>query len=161
MVQGGPGLIRAVRERFGRRRGRGEELDPLDPALRVVARAFDDAEACSAVLERASAGAAPWDERAPALSRHHLLVPADAAPQIVDIAAQTGYEAYEGEVPGPGAEHGLIGRADGAGRRAVLALARVERLDALHLAQERSRMAGLAQRWGGVVLGWDALQPGP
>jgi hypothetical protein len=30
---------------------------------------------------------------------------------------------------------------------------------ALHCAQERSRMAGLAQRLGGDALGWDALQP--
>ena len=39
-------------------------------------------------------------------------------------------------------------------------LQRVQILDALHCSQERSRMAGLAQRRGGVVAGWDALQPG-
>jgi hypothetical protein len=38
---------------------------------------------------------------------------------------------------------------------------RVQVLDALHCAQERSRMAGLAQRLGGDAPGWDALQPGP
>lgn len=36
---------------------------------------------------------------------------------------------------------------------------RVQVLDALHCSQERSRMAGLAQRLGGSVAGWDALQP--
>src|SRR3546814_14491837 len=33
---------------------------------------------------------------------------------------------------------------------------RVQVLDALHCSQERSRMAGLAQRLGGSVAGWDA-----
>ncbi len=41
----------------------------------------------------------------------------------------------------------------------VLVLERVQVLDALHCSQERSRMAGLAQRRGGVALGWEALQP--
>ncbi|WP_373290006.1 hypothetical protein [Longimycelium tulufanense] len=39
-----------------------------------------------------------------------------------------------------------------------LVATRVQMLDALHCAQERSRMAGLAQRLGGEALGWDALQ---
>lgn len=164
MVQGGPGAIRAVREWFGRmagrRRGRGGDLDPLDPSLRVVACARDEAESCSAILDRAAAGAEPWEPGAPVLSRHHLLAPADAVPGIVGIAAQTGYGSYEGDVPRPGVQDGGAGDVASAGGRAVVTLARVERLDALHLAQERSRMAGLAQRWGGAVVGWDALQPG-
>lgn len=36
---------------------------------------------------------------------------------------------------------------------------RTQLLDALHCSQERSRMAALAQRLGGSVAGWDALQP--
>ncbi|MBB5918013.1 hypothetical protein BJY24_006925 [Nocardia transvalensis] len=43
---------------------------------------------------------------------------------------------------------------------ATLILQRVQVLDALHCSQERSRMAGLAQRHDGAALGWDALQPG-
>lgn len=43
----------------------------------------------------------------------------------------------------------------------VLVLQRVQVLDALHCSQERSRMAGLAQRRNGVALGWEALQPLP
>ena len=43
----------------------------------------------------------------------------------------------------------------------MVVLQRVQVLDALHCSQERSRMAGLAQRRGGLALGWDALQPDP
>lgn len=43
----------------------------------------------------------------------------------------------------------------------VLVLQRVQVLDALHCSQERSRMAGLAQRRNGLALGWEALQPLP
>jgi hypothetical protein len=43
----------------------------------------------------------------------------------------------------------------------LVVLQRVQVLDALHCSQERSRMAGLAQRREGLALGWDALQPDP
>ncbi len=42
---------------------------------------------------------------------------------------------------------------------ATVLLERVQLLDALHCSQERSRMAGLAQRLGGTALGWEGLQP--
>ncbi len=134
-------------------------LDPADPSLVVVAVAGDDAEAASAVLERAAAGSPPWSPAAPALSRHHLRIPAPAVDAVVSTAAQEGYrrgEAPDADAPGadaPGAEGPPGGEA--------VTLQRVEVLDPLHLAQERSRMAGLAQRAGGCAVGWDALQPGP
>jgi hypothetical protein len=35
----------------------------------------------------------------------------------------------------------------------------VQLIDALHVSQERSRMAGLTQRLGGSAAGWQVLQP--
>jgi hypothetical protein len=62
------------------------------------------------------------------------------------VLAQDGWELRE--IPDSG----------GAGKVRLHAL-RVQFLDPLHCAQERSRMTGLAQRLGGESLGWDALQP--
>jgi len=112
------------------------------PGLKIVAEAFDPVVADSAVL----AGSPAWVSTAPAVLRHHLLLPPDRLPEAASILAQDGYELRE---------QGLSG--DLARVHAV----RVQVLDALHCAQERSRMAGLAQRLGGDALGWDALQPEP
>jgi len=112
------------------------------PGLKIVAEAFDPAVADSAVL----AGSPGWVAAAPAVLRHHLLLPPDRLAEAASILAQDGYELREQGVSGDFAR--------------VLAV-RVQVLDALHCAQERSRMAGLAQRLGGDALGWDALQPEP
>jgi len=115
-------------------------LTPDTAGLEIVARAFDPAVADSAVL----AGSPTWVSAAPAVLRHHLSLPPGRVAEAASILAQDGYELRE---QGP---HGDL----------VLAYAlRVQVLDALHCAQERSRMAGLAQRLGGDALGWDALQP--
>lgn len=115
-------------------------LTPDAPGLEIVAEAFDPAVADSAVL----AGSPAWVSTAPAVLRHHLLLPPDRVADAASILAQDGYDLRE-ESPS-----GELTR--------VLAV-RVQVLDALHCAQERSRMAGLAQRLGGDALGWDALQP--
>jgi hypothetical protein len=131
------GLLDRVRGVFGRR-----EVDVLDPArddLVVVVRGFDEVEACSAALERSGT----WVPAGQAVLRHHLVLPEAGRGQAAATAAQDGYAPTD--------------RTDGSG--ADLVLARVQVLDALHCSQERSRMAGLAQRLGGHVLGWDALQP--
>ncbi|MEU0796678.1 hypothetical protein ABZ342_42005 [Amycolatopsis sp. NPDC005961] len=115
-------------------------LTPDAPGLEIVAEAFDPAVADSAVL----AGSPAWVSTAPAVLRHHLLLPPDRVAEAASILAQDGYDLRE-ESPS-----GELTR--------VLAV-RVQVLDALHCAQERSRMAGLAQRLGGDALGWDAQQP--
>lgn len=115
-------------------------LEPDTPGLEIVAEAFDPAVADSAVL----AGSPDWVSTAPAVLRHHLLLPPDRLTEAASILAQDGYELREQSVDGDLAR--------------VLAV-RVQVLDALHCAQERSRMAGLAQRLGGDALGWDAQQP--
>lgn len=117
-------------------------LTPDTPGLEIVAEAFDPAVADSAVL----AGSPAWVSTAPAVLRHHLRLPPDRLGEAASILGQDGYELRE---PSPSGE-----------LTAVLAV-RVQVLDALHCAQERSRMAGLAQRLGGDALGWDALQPEP
>lgn len=117
-------------------------LTPDAPGLAIVAEAFDPAVADSAVL----AGSPAWVSTAPAVLRHHLLLPPDRLAEAASILAQDGYELREQ------APEGELTR--------VLAV-RVQVLDALHCAQERSRMAGLAQRLGGDAPGWDAQQPEP
>lgn len=120
-------------------------LDPEQPDLVVVAASFDDAEACSTALARATGFTAD----APAVLRHHLRIPPDRIEQVCAIAAQDGYTPY-----GQGA-------AESSGEvLEPLVLQRVQLVDALHCSQERSRMAGLAQRHDGVADGWEALQPG-
>lgn len=85
--------------------------------------------------------------------RHHLRLPADGVSRAVELAAQDGYTVASDpqQVPVGDGRDGLV----------AVTLARTQILDALHCSQERSRMAGLAQRAGGAALGWDALQPPP
>lgn len=130
---------------------RGRHAVPLDPAradLVVVAECFDDAEACSAALDRGATTDPKFDPRAEVVFRHYLVLPPSAIGDACAIAGQDGYT-----------DAGSVSAA-GEGRSAVV-LQRVQVLDPLHCSQERSRMAGLAQRCGGTTLGWDAQQPGP
>jgi len=128
------------------------DLDPERSDLVVVASTFDDAEAASVALARAAATPPAWDAAAPAVLRHHLVLPAGQVADAVAVAAQDGYAAAEAGPPAG------VPLPDVPGGRPVV-LQRVQVLDALHCSQERSRMAGLAQRRDGVALGWDALQP--
>lgn len=134
-------VVRMWRRLFG---GGGDgPLDPDRADLVVVAASFDDAEACSTALDRATA----LDRDAPAVLRHHLRLPAAQVGAATEIAGYDGYTVAA--EPGPPGADGLV---------AVL-LRRVQVLDPLHCSQERSRMAGLAQRHDGFADGWDALQP--
>ena len=121
-------------------------LDPGDPALVVLIEAYDAARADSSVLvEAAERGV---DLSGPLLLRHHLIgLPDDAAvARAAELLGQDGYAV-------------ALDRADGHAPIAVCAT-RTQVLTALSASQERSRMAGLAQRLGGDVAGWDALGPG-
>lgn len=116
------------------------ELDPADPSLVVLVEARDPARADSAVL--AEAVERGVDLTQPLLVRHHLVgLPDEAAvARAGELLAQDGYAL----LPADGPAHAV---------RAV----RTQVLTALSASQERSRMAGLAQRLGGDVQGWDAL----
>lgn len=124
-----------------------DELTADAPGLAVVAEAFDPAEADSAVLARSHR----WQPARKAVLRHHLRLPAGRMDEAAKIVSQDGYQLRPAS-PSP-AEPAETG-----GFSSVYVV-RVQVLDALHCAQERARMAGLAQRLGGEALGWDALQP--
>ncbi|MFD4368848.1 ribonuclease E inhibitor RraB [Rhodococcus sp. NPDC058521] len=133
------------RRLFGR--STASPLDPTRDDLVVVVSGFDDAEACSTALDRAAATDPQWVPEAEAVLRHHLRLPAEGRGEAVRIAAQDGYEAVDSD------------SASGGGEAVRVVLQRVQVLDPLHCSQERSRMAGLAQRLDGTVDGWDAMQP--
>ena len=128
------GLLDRLR---GRRTATPVALDPADPSLVVLVRAPDAAQADSAVL--AEADERGVDLSRPLLVRHHLVGLSDVSVERArELLAQDGYE--------------VIGGGDG-----VVLAVRTQLLTALSASQERSRMAGLAQRLGGDVAGWDAL----
>ena len=141
------GLLSRLR---GRRTPEPVELDPADPALVVLVEAYDAARADSAVLAEAAGRGVDLDQRL--LVRHHLVGLPDGAAveRAAELLGQDGYAVSADGAPRPGAPPGL----------AVLAT-RTQVLTALSASQERSRMAGLAQRLGGDVTGWDALGPAP
>ncbi|CAA9308392.1 MAG: hypothetical protein AVDCRST_MAG07-448 [uncultured Frankineae bacterium] len=121
-------------------------LDPDDPSLVVLVEAFEAARADSAVLAEAAARGVELEQ--PLLVRHHLVALPDA-PAVARAAELLAFDGYAVSTPQTG-PRGL----------SVLAT-RTQVLTALSASQERSRMAGLAQRLGGDVTGWDALGPGP
>lgn len=138
--------MRALLGRLRRQRGSEPPAYVDDGSLAVLVRAPDPAEADSAVLARAAAEGV--DLTCPLLLRHHLLLPdPGAAVTAATLLAQDGY-ALSVE-PGP------------AGSQVRARASRTQLLTALSASQERSRAAGLAQRLGGDVRGWDALGPHP
>ena len=115
-------------------------LDPADPTLVVLVQAPDAARADSAVLAEARERGVDLDQ--PLLVRHALLGLGEQAAVVAgELLGQDGYALLP----------------DGPGRHLAV---RTQVLTALSASQERSRMAGLAQRLGGDVAGWDALGPG-
>ena len=108
----------------------------------VVVEGFEASRADSAVLaEAADSGV---DLRGALLVRHHLLLPhREAVAAAVALLDPEGYRVLAGEGP--------------QGSWKVRA-SREQVLTVLGVAQERSRMAGLAQRLGGDTLGWDAAR---
>ena len=126
------GLLGRLRELLGRREEPSLSID--DPALVVVVEAFDVVEADSAVLARSP----QWRPDELAVLRHHVRIPSDQVERARELLTPDGWVLVAGDI-----SH----------------ISRVQKLDALHCAQERSRMASLAQRLGGEALGWDALQP--
>lgn len=145
---------RWVRDAVFRGRGGASGVEPGMAGLVVVVEGYDDVESCSSALERGAAADPGWIEGHQALLRHPMVVPADAVEEILGVAAQEGYVGVDPEPAPPAAAVGACGPGE-----VLLVLARSQLLDALHCSQERSRMAGLAQRHGGRAVGWDALQP--
>jgi hypothetical protein len=132
-------------DRLSDKRKPNGELSADDPSLVITAESFDDVEAASSVLTDSQ-----WRADEQSVLRHLLVLPSEAVDTALELAAQDHYgrvtvAAQTPVEPGVGDE--------------VVALARVQLIDALHVSQERSRMAGLAQRLGGSAAGWQVLQP--
>ncbi len=128
------GLLSRLRDLLHRQDEPALSMD--DPALVVVVEAFDIAEADSAALARSP----QWRADELAVLRHHVRIPAEQVERARELLTPDGWVLVAGDI-----SH----------------VSRVQKLDALHCAQERSRMASLAQRLGGEALGWDALQKSP
>ena len=115
----------------------------------MLGASWDPARSDVAALAELTAGGV--DLAAPVLVRHHLLLPGAAAVgEAARLLADEGYRVGPDERPVAGVPPAGL---------PVLAV-RTEAVTGLGLAQERSRMAGLAQRLGGASTGWDLLGPG-
>ncbi|GAB2643839.1 hypothetical protein GCM10027169_09650 [Gordonia jinhuaensis] len=107
--------------------------------------------------------------------RHLLVIAPDAVDEVVATAAQDHYVRVDhsrldepGPEPGPArtdTDAGLEGfdpevvadALNATAGRVTLLLARTQLIDAMHCSQERSRVAGLAARHNGDVVGWQIL----
>lgn len=135
----------------------------LDEDLPVVVACTDDAASSSALLESSS-----WRPDDQVVVRHVLVLPTDRVAEATGLAALDRYQVLDptvlddAAISDPGiSDPGISDPALPAGHGLVV-LARVQLLDALHLSQERSRMASLGSRHGGRVVGWQILQrPSP
>ncbi|GAA2070257.1 hypothetical protein [Williamsia deligens] len=145
-----PGVLKRWAGRLGGRGGDAADAPLDDPALVLVAQSFDDAAASSSVL--ADSG---WREADEVVVTHLVTVPAGREGEVEETAAQDGYRRVE-----PSAVPDDVVGAVPSGA-SLVALARPQLLDALHLSQERSRMAGLGARHEGTVLGWQVRQRPP
>ncbi|QRY83880.1 hypothetical protein JVY00_18880 [Tsukamurella tyrosinosolvens] len=107
-----------------------------------MAESGDDAAASSSVLDAAEG----FDPEAQSVLLHVLEVPPAEVDEVLRLVAQDRYERVAADgAPGlPGME--------------TVAVARVQRVDALHVSQERSRMAGVTARHGGSAVLWQVLQ---
>lgn len=128
----------------------------LPPAYVVIAAAFDPAKADSEVVRHLTAQGWPLD--APLLLRHHVRVPdTHAADSVAERAMGDGYVAVL-EDPALPAEHRSDSALTNQGSLPVrVRLSRPQYPTVLSLAQERSRIAGLAARHGGDVEGYDLV----
>lgn len=123
----------------------------------VVAACFDPAAADSASVEQAVAAGCAVGTLV--LLRHHLRLPSAAvAGEVGRAAGQDGWAAVLEDPAEERSDRPLS--ALHAQLPVRLRLSRATPLTARDLARERARMAGLAQRAGGDVEGYDLLAPG-
>ena len=120
-------------------------LTVTDRDVVVVGESDGEAASSSSILDASTLR--PADQ---AVVRHVLALPDDGVEAAVGLAALDEYEAIPVDVVADrfAIPEGL----------APVVLARVQLVDALHLSQERSRMASLASRHSGVAVGWQIVQ---
>ncbi|NKY19214.1 hypothetical protein HF999_12630 [Tsukamurella spumae] len=121
-----------------------EELTPGHPDLVPVAQSDDDTAASSSVLDAAPG----FDPEAQSVLRHVLELPPGSVEEVLRLVGQDRYERMPDGAPAPLGDDGLE----------TVVVARVQKVDALHVSQERSRMAGVTARHGGRALLWQVLQ---
>lgn len=145
-----PGGRRHSPRRWDRLRGffsRGAAKDALtlvdDDRLVVVAESADEAVASSVVLDPS-----PWRSGEPAVLRHFLVFGGGRAEEAVRVAGFNGYQVITGAAGPPGTETA----------EDTVAFAKLEAFDAVDVSRERSRIASMASRHRGTVLGWQVLQ---
>lgn len=129
-------------DRFRRRREQPLPAYADDGSLELLLTAADPSRADSGVLAEAVERGIDLDR--PLLVRHHLVgLPDDAAVERArELLGQDGYSlTVTGSAP------------------YTVRAWRTQVLTPLAVSQERSRMAGLAQRLGGDVAGYDVLGP--
>ena len=133
------------RAMIGGRAAPRDALTVTDRDVVVVGESDDEAASSSSILDASTLR--PADQ---AVVRHVLALPDDGVEAAVGLAALDEYEAIPIDVVADrfAIPEGL----------APVVLARVQLVDALHLSQERSRMASLASRHSGVAVGWQIVQ---
>ncbi len=141
-------MLRRVVARLGRRSS--VELTLGDPDLVPVAESSDDAAASSAVLD-ASPG---FDAAAQSVLWHLVVLPSRHVDRVLELVGQDRYQRVEVSAD----ELARFAWAERAGETGLVAFARVQTVDALHVAQERSRVAGVTARHDGAALLWRVLQ---
>lgn len=156
-------VTRAARWRSLLRREQHEAPLTVDePGLEVVAQGWDEAVAGSEILDAAHR----WHPDAQAVLRHLLVLPSERIADAAATAALDGYSRADADTDG-GTGVDVNSEADEAAPDSLpggpltstrVEFERVQLVDARHLAQERSRMASLAARHGGTVLGWQIRQ---
>ena len=125
-----------------------------DDSLVILLTAADPAQADSAVLAQAAERGVDLTQAL--LLRQHLVLPDRAAVEVArELLGQDGYQLTVVGAASPDGPANLDGPALPLAVRAW----RTQVVTAMSAAQERSRAAGLAQRLGGDVRGWDALGP--
>lgn len=121
--------------------------DVDDTDLVVSVRCDDDAAATSSVFAAAEFDAAEFDAGRPVVLRHLVAVPESAVESVTAAAASLGYVATETLADDPAVGPSLV----------PVALSRVQTADVRAVSQERSRVASIASRCGGVGAGWAVL----
>ncbi len=133
--------------RLLRTSGSGERPPSVDdPELVVIVRCDDDTVATSTTLDKAG-----FSSGRTVVLRHLVEVPAAAVDATAASAGLEGYSVVGALAGDPAPEAGSV----------LLALARVQEVDARTVSQERSRTASLASRNGGRGIGWALLAVPP
>ena len=132
-----------LRALFSRGAGKDALTSVDDGRIVVVAESADEAVASSVVLDPS-----PWRSGQPAVLRHYLVFGGGPAEEAVRVAELNGYQVITGVAGPSGAdipEH-------------TVTLAKLEAFTTVDVSRERSRIASMASRHRGTVLGWQVLQ---